>query len=311
MPGSLGRDHPRRRRRAVGRPRRSGSRSRGRTAACRPWRCRREISHPRLRGGAHRGASIMTRSPRQAASTVGSTSRPCRAPWRPRRSPRAGRRPRRRRSLQVEGVGVALGAVADDRDGLAVEQREVSVVVVEHGAQAIRPVVRGPQRQGRPPRATCRRATLGRQRARTCDRVERAVGSGVRRESLGEAAWISAISASGRSSTASWSGARVEHRVPELLEARVATVQLERSTRTSVKPACSSSSRTRSGPPSTKGPGGPEGAARPGRALAAPRRGASSRGCVELVPHCQRDAPSGRSTRRVSGSAADGSAISM
>ena len=29
-------------------------------------------------------------------------------------------------------MGVALGAVADDRDGLAVEQGEVSVVVVEH-----------------------------------------------------------------------------------------------------------------------------------------------------------------------------------
>ena len=36
--------------------------------------------------------------------------------------------------LEVPGVGVALGAVADDRDGLAVEEREVRVVVVEHGA---------------------------------------------------------------------------------------------------------------------------------------------------------------------------------
>ena len=30
-------------------------------------------------------------------------------------------------------MGVALGAVADDRDGLAVERVEVCVVVVEHG----------------------------------------------------------------------------------------------------------------------------------------------------------------------------------
>ena len=35
--------------------------------------------------------------------------------------------------LEVERVRVALGAVADDGDGLAVEQREVCVVVVEHG----------------------------------------------------------------------------------------------------------------------------------------------------------------------------------
>ena len=40
--------------------------------------------------------------------------------------------------LQVQRVGMALRAVADDRDGLAVEQLEVGVVVVEHrGAQAI------------------------------------------------------------------------------------------------------------------------------------------------------------------------------
>ena len=34
--------------------------------------------------------------------------------------------------LQVERVGVALRAVAEDRDGLALEGREVGVVVVEH-----------------------------------------------------------------------------------------------------------------------------------------------------------------------------------
>ena len=43
--------------------------------------------------------------------------------------------------LQVEGVGVALGAVAEDGDGLALEQGEVGVLVVEdvvcaHGRQA-------------------------------------------------------------------------------------------------------------------------------------------------------------------------------
>ena len=39
------------------------------------------------------------------------------------------------RVLEVQRVGVALGAVADDGDGLAVEQPEVGVVVVEHGAR--------------------------------------------------------------------------------------------------------------------------------------------------------------------------------
>ena len=38
---------------------------------------------------------------------------------------------------QVLRVGVALGAEADDRDGLAVEEREVRVVVVEHGARLL------------------------------------------------------------------------------------------------------------------------------------------------------------------------------
>ena len=36
--------------------------------------------------------------------------------------------------LEVQGVGVALRAVADDRDGLAVEEGEICVVVVVHGA---------------------------------------------------------------------------------------------------------------------------------------------------------------------------------
>jgi hypothetical protein len=39
--------------------------------------------------------------------------------------------------LEVQGVGVALGAEADDRDGLAVEEGEVSVVVVVHGRRIL------------------------------------------------------------------------------------------------------------------------------------------------------------------------------
>ena len=40
--------------------------------------------------------------------------------------------------LEVQGVGVTLRAEADDRDGLAVEEREVRVVVVEHGRGILR-----------------------------------------------------------------------------------------------------------------------------------------------------------------------------
>ena len=47
------------------------------------------------------------------------------------------------RVLEVERVGVALRAVADDRDGLAVEEREVCVVVVEHGVARLAQAARG------------------------------------------------------------------------------------------------------------------------------------------------------------------------
>ena len=39
--------------------------------------------------------------------------------------------------LQVEGVRVALGAVAEDRDGLAVKLCEVCIVVVNHAGEVI------------------------------------------------------------------------------------------------------------------------------------------------------------------------------
>jgi hypothetical protein len=38
--------------------------------------------------------------------------------------------------LEVVGVCMALRAITDDRDGLTVEQVEVSIVVIEHGAEA-------------------------------------------------------------------------------------------------------------------------------------------------------------------------------
>ena len=71
------------------------------------------------------------------------------------------------RVLQVQGMGVALGAVADDCDGLAVEQMQVSVVVVEH------------------------RRRLSNLRAGGCHEgsprdIQRAVGGGEGREALGK-----------------------------------------------------------------------------------------------------------------------------
>jgi hypothetical protein len=42
------------------------------------------------------------------------------------------------RVLEVQGVGVALRAVADDGHGLAVQEAEIRVVVVEHGARPYR-----------------------------------------------------------------------------------------------------------------------------------------------------------------------------
>ena len=132
--GALRRDERRRRRRAAARPRRSGSRTRGRTAACCPAAiavARRRT--PRPRGAARRARASSRCRPRCAASAGSTTRSPC--------SLGLGDAARARPQaddhvdagvLQVQRVGVALGAVADDRDGLAVEQGEVRVVVVEH-----------------------------------------------------------------------------------------------------------------------------------------------------------------------------------
>ena len=118
--------------------------------------------------------------------------------------------------LQVEGVGVALGAVADDRDGLAVEEREVCVVVVDHWtAQAIRltPVadatsVRPGERAQRIP-SDPSAAVYGAKRAR-------------------RPAWISAISSCGRASTASWKTRERSSVVSQNSSKLVAARQVER-----------------------------------------------------------------------------------
>ena len=75
-------------------------------------------------------------SPREAASGTSSTSKPSDLAFST--DDESGRRPTTTsdaRVLEVLRVGVALGAVAQDGDGLAVEQGEISVVVVEHAAE--------------------------------------------------------------------------------------------------------------------------------------------------------------------------------
>ena len=74
------------------------------------------------------GSRIITMSPRLAASATSSTSRPSRLGLRP--AGGVGPQPDDdvdARVLQVERVGVALRAVADHGDGLAVEVREIGV----------------------------------------------------------------------------------------------------------------------------------------------------------------------------------------
>ena len=76
--------------------------------------------------------------------------------------------------LQVQRVRVALRAVAEDRDGLAVELREVCVVVVDHGREIIGRGCRSGARALRsPPRDLARRV-----RVRTTS--SRALGSSAR-----------------------------------------------------------------------------------------------------------------------------------
>ena len=115
---------------------RSGSRSRARTAAGCPARCRPRSRASQISACFSSGSSTITMSPRLAASAIETTSQA------------VGSRlldgvrvlaqaddDLRARVLQVECVRVALGAVSEDRDGLAVELREVSVFVVDHRAR--------------------------------------------------------------------------------------------------------------------------------------------------------------------------------
>ena len=186
--------------------------------------------------------------------------------------------------LEVQRVGVALRAVADDGDGLAVEEVEVCVVVVDHARQAIRDAaaIRGPAGS----RAS--RGSIRRRRARrACARGSRALPSAAVN---GASARAQRAPGSPRSrppgATARRRGSLRERSsvdVPELLEARVAAEQLDRLDALAVKPASSSSSRTTAGrSPSANGPGPRAGGLR--RARAAPARAAPPTGWPRSRP---------------------------
>ena len=185
---------------------------------------------------------------------------------------------------------MALRAVADDRDGLAVEQLEVSVVVVEHRPQAI------------PTQA------LGGCHERAPGDVHRAVGGGVGREALRQRRMDLGDLVLGPVEHRVVELAReVERRVPELLEARVAAMQLERldphlgEARLLEQLPHSLRAAQREGPRRARG-----GRLGRGRAPAAPAPGAAPRGCCSIASHtASATRPPGRSTRRVSRSAAE------
>ncbi len=216
--------------------------------------------------------------------------------------------------LQVEGVGVALRAVADDGDGLAVEEREVCVVVVDHCAAGY-PTSRG-CRVPRP-RETCAQALAD---ATTCARGSRACRRRRCRARSARAsdASISSISARRAREHGVVEAAReVERRLPQLLEARVAAHELERLDphlgeaglveqllrRVPARPA-----RTARAAARRRGPV----ARRRGRARSARCAGSSAHGLrASESQTASATRPPGRSTRRVSASAAAGSAISM
>ena len=134
--GALRGDHARRRPPGRARSGRSGSRSRGRTAAGCRARCRRGSRDSQTSACFSSGSSTITTSPRLAASATRVTRRPSASALADRVGVRAQADHHVHAGvLQVERVGVALGAVAEDGHGLAVELREVGVLVVDHRAR--------------------------------------------------------------------------------------------------------------------------------------------------------------------------------
>ena len=120
--GALRRDHARRRPRAPGRSGRSGSRSRGRTAAGCRARSRPRSRSPRPRPASRRAAAPSPRRPRLAASAIDVDPQAVGLRLVHRRRVLAQADDHvHARVLQVQRVRVALGAVAENGHGLAVE----------------------------------------------------------------------------------------------------------------------------------------------------------------------------------------------
>ncbi len=161
------------------------------------------------------GSRIITRSPRLAASTTGSTSRPCSR--RLRDGGRVGTQPDDDVDagvLEVERVGVALRAVADDGDGLAVEEAEVCVVVVDHCAAGY-PTGAGDQASAR--------ATSVRPGSASAPPVA-GVGGEPGRQRLAD---LADLRVRAREHGIVKAPREVERQLPELLEARVVAEHLD------------------------------------------------------------------------------------
>ena len=195
-------------------------------------------------------------------------------------------------------MGVALRAVADDRDGLAVEQREVCVVVVDHWragyptapasrarGQALAPA--RDERARRDPAARRPRRCSGARRARSDARISLDLRLGAatarRRGSCGERSSV----ISQNSSKLAWRRDELERLDLDIGEARLARAARARARRR----------RARTGPARCS-------ARRRGREAAlgaAPRAGSGAQGCARSRPTPPaRARPPGRSTRRVS-----------
>ena len=224
-------------------------------------------------------------SPRRAASATGSTSRPPLA-----------RLVDRRRALaqadddvdagvlEVQRVGVALRAEADDRDGLAVEEREVCVVVVEHGAAGYRKRPRGRRATGRRRRRRSGSTGARASRARRRDLPAASVAAAGRRGALaGRAAARSAVRASPPASTDEMTVAiasRPERARRRGSGCRTAADAVESSPRRHRRaPAIAWIAKRTGGHGAARSPTASAASARAGRAVDRRRTRASSRAC--------------------------------
>ena len=210
--------------------------------------------------------------------------------------------------LEVERVGVALGAVADDGDGLAVEELEVCVVVVDHW------------RAGYPNRGACRPSGARRTR-RACGRASRArrpARCRARSARCQRAVDLARSRPAGARARRRGSCARGRASPPTgPRSSRGGARSSTASTRISVEAGLARAARARARRRPARTAPARGSAARPaaarGRARAAPAPGSSAHGLrLDRVPDRERHAPAGaQHAPRLAPARRAGSAISM